>query len=515
MASTVLIIDDEPDIRELLSMTISRMGLDCHSAANLQEASNLLSSYAFDACLTDMRLPDGNGIEFVKHLKEHYPDLPVAVVTAHGDMDAAVVAMKNGAYDFVSKPVDIHQLRKLVTTAVALGSRSANDSNIRAEAKAESDNATDSTHTNQNTEAPATTQQHLAGTDQLIGSSPSIQHLKEMILKLGRTNAPVWISGESGTGKELTARLIHENSARNKGPFVAINCGAIPANLMDSEFFGHKKGSFTGAVSDNQGLFKHAEGGTLFLDEVAELTLPMQVKLLRAIQEKTIRPVGTADELPTDVRILSASHKNLSDEVEAGRFRHDLYYRLNVINLVCPSLRERKEDIPALVNHMLAAIEHPEINSTDGDETNASGFSFTDAAMGSLQSYDFPGNVRELENILERTTAIASTGLIDTADLQIKSLSLQDKVETATELTDPSNSASSNHQTESEKPIRSFNAVNASQDNDSDPTKSAERAQIKAALNAHRWNRKATAKALGLTYRQLRYRIEQLDLNED
>ena len=282
---------------------------------------------------------------------------------------------------------------------------------------------------------------------------------------------------------------------------------------MDSEFFGHKKGSFTGAVSDHQGLFKHAEGGTLFLDEVAELTLPMQVKLLRAIQEKTIRPVGTADELPTDVRILSASHKNLSDEVEAGRFRHDLYYRLNVINLVCPSLRERKEDIPALVNHMLAAIEHPDINTTDSDDNKVSGYSFTDAAMGSLQSYDFPGNVRELENILERTTAIASTSLLDTADLQIKSLSLQNNTVTATELTDPANSASSNHQKESNKSIRSFNTVNESQVSDS--TKTAEREQLKAALDAHRWNRKATAKALGLTYRQLRYRIQQLDLNGD
>jgi len=512
MAASVLIIDDEPDIRELLTMTISRMGLDCHSAANLKEATNLLSSYTFDACLTDMRLPDGNGVDFVKHLKESHPDLPVAVVTAHGDMDAAVVAMKNGAYDFVSKPVDIHQLRKLVTTAVALGTQSANDSHIEPEATIE--NETSSTNKGKISETTATTnQQTLTGTAQLIGSSPSIQHLKEMILKLGRTNAPVWISGESGTGKELTARLIHENSARRKGPFIAINCGAIPANLMDSEFFGHKKGSFTGAVSDNQGLFKHAEGGTLFLDEVAELTLPMQVKLLRAIQEKSIRPVGTADEIPIDVRILSASHKNLADEVDEGNFRHDLYYRLNVINLVCPSLRDRKDDVPELVKHMLAAIECPQFDNADESASQELGYQFTDDALEALKLHNFPGNVRELENILERTTAIASTNLLDTADLQIESLSLQNSSESTSGISTLSNDVISNNNPVSEVPSKALDATNDTQS--IDPKKSDERERIKSALEAHRWNRKATAKALGLTYRQLRYRIEQLNLGNE
>lgn len=511
MAASVLIIDDEPDIRELLTMTISRMGLDCHSAANLNEATNLLSSYAFDACLTDMRLPDGNGVDFVKHLKETYPDLPVAVVTAHGDMDAAVVAMKNGAYDFVSKPVDIHQLRKLVTTAVALGTQSANDSYVEPDATAQ--NETSSSKKSENNKGPAITSQALTGTDQLIGSSPSIQHLKEMILKLGRTNAPVWISGESGTGKELTARLIHENSARREGPFIAINCGAIPANLMDSEFFGHKKGSFTGAVSDNQGLFKHAEGGTLFLDEVAELTLPMQVKLLRAIQEKSIRPVGTADEIPIDVRILSASHKNLADEVKAGNFRHDLYYRLNVINLVCPSLRDRKEDVPALAKHMLAAIECPDFDSSDENNSQELGYHFTDEALESLKLYDFPGNVRELENILERTTAIASATLLDSADLQIESISLQNNSELRSGIDTLPNKVIPDNKPTPEIPNTSLNTSNESKN--ADATKSIDREVLKSALEAHRWNRKATAKSLGLTYRQLRYRIEQLNLGDE
>jgi len=483
MAASVLIIDDEPDIRELLTMTISRMGLDCHSAANLNEATNLLSSYAFDACLTDMRLPDGNGVDFVKHLKETYPNLPVAVVTAHGDMDAAVVAMKNGAYDFVSKPVDIHQLRKLVTTAVTLGSQSANDSYVEPDATAQ--NETSSSKKSENNKGPAITSQALTGTDQLIG----------------------------GTGKELTARLIHENSARREGPFIAINCGAIPANLMDSEFFGHKKGSFTGAVSDNQGLFKHAEGGTLFLDEVAELTLPMQVKLLRAIQEKSIRPVGTADEIPIDVRILSASHKNLADEVKAGNFRHDLYYRLNVINLVCPSLRDRKEDIPALAKHMLAAIECPDFDSSDENNSQELGYHFTDEALESLKLYDFPGNVRELENILERTTAIASATLLDSADLQIESISLQNNSELRSGKDTLPNKVIPDNKPTPEIPNTSLNTSNESKN--ADATKSIDREVLKSALEAHRWNRKATAKSLGLTYRQLRYRIEQLNLGDE
>jgi len=315
MTTTALIIDDEPDIRELIALTLTRMGLDYHAAANLEEARHLLDAYKFDVCLTDMRLPDGNGVEFVKTIHSMQPKLPVAVITAHGNMDAAVEAMKNGAYDFVSKPVDINQLRKLVVQAVTIS----NSDNEAANAESTENNSTSAASTlgtlsqrdAQTTDAPP----NLAAKT-LIGQSPAMKELRAMIAKVARTNAPVWITGESGTGKELIAKLIHQHGPRANAPFVAINCGAIPSELMESELFGHKKGSFTGAVSDSDGLFKRAEGGTLFLDEVAELPLHMQVKLLRAIQERSIRPVGASDELPVDVRILSASHKDLATEVD-------------------------------------------------------------------------------------------------------------------------------------------------------------------------------------------------------
>jgi len=489
MTASALIIDDEPDIRELVVLTISRMGLDCHSAANLQEAANLLEHYQFDVCLTDMKLPDGNGVEFLREIKSKHPDLPVAVITAHGNMDAAVEAMKNGAYDFVSKPVDIHQLRKLVTAAVAQSHKAANDENVNPAKTALSPEVAVTARV----QSPAELEPckpNLAGTEQIIGSSQAITDLKTMVLKLARTNAPVWINGESGTGKELTARMIHANSTRSTNPFIAINCGAIPAELMESELFGHKKGSFTGAVNDQKGLFANAEGGTLFLDEVAELPLSMQVKLLRAIQEKSIRPVGEANEISVDVRLLSASHKDLNVEVEAGRFRHDLYYRLNVISLTCPSLRDRPDDIPALANHIL---------SRQSNRNPDSHYSFTEDALNILTQYSFPGNVRELENIIERTIAMSDDSVIGVVDLQ-----LENRVVVPTRTPDK-NSISPN---QTNKPSNETITTQTSLENDE------ETARIIKALENNRWNRKAASRELGLTYRQLRYRIKQLGLDQ-
>jgi two-component system response regulator PilR (NtrC family) len=345
---TALIIDDEPDIRELLEITLNRMDIDTRSAESLAQAQRLLTADDFDLCLTDMRLPDGNGIDFVRHIQQTKPEIPVAMITAHGNMESAIEALKAGAFDFVSKPVDLQMLRSLVTTALKLGNKSL--------------------------EGPADK------TASLLGSSAAIQQTRNTISKLARSQAPVYISGESGAGKELAARLIHETGPRSDHPFVPVNCGAIPAELMESEFFGHKKGSFTGAVSDKQGLFQAADGGTLFLDEVADLPLDMQVKLLRAIQEKAIRPIGAQQEIPINVRILSATHKDLHQLTEVGRFRQDLYYRINVIELHMPSLRERPEDIPLLVEHFLRQIarewqtEVPRMNPQ---------------AMTALQQYEF------------------------------------------------------------------------------------------------------------------------------
>ncbi len=512
MTATALIIDDEPDIRELLGMTLARMGLDFHTAANLEEARQLLSNYEFDVCLTDMRLPDGNGVDFVRYIVSAQPRLPVAVITAHGNMEAAVDAMKNGAYDFVSKPVDIAQLRQLVVQAIALNANeqkqsASNDplySHNEVIAESEENNQSgnpelaslDSTANNQELEYSDAGTEHanpdsannlldLSGrksehktpikpisSTKLIGQSSAMQSLRLMIAKVARTNAPIWITGESGTGKELIATLIHENSVRADKPFVAINCGAIPSELMESELFGHMKGSFTGAASDSEGLFRRAHGGTLFLDEVAELPLQMQVKLLRAIQERSVRPVGGSEELPVDVRILSASHKNLVAEVEAARFRHDLYYRLNVISLEAPSLRDRKEDLPALCSFVLNKLK------TQSAAIPKNGLS--DDALAALANYHFPGNVRELENLLERAVALVETDVIDAGDLHLQ-----------TQKTERTQAPTIKSKLKDEKE------------------------QIIEALGSTRWNRKAAAQKLGITYRQLRYRIQQLGINED
>ncbi len=491
MTHTALIIDDEADIRELIAMSLDRIGLNTYTAANLAEARNLLEAYSFDVCLTDMRLPDGNGVDFVKHVLAVQPNLPVAVITAHGNMNAAVDAMKNGAFDFVSKPVDIKLLRRLVTQAIK-----AHDDTVAVTPNTDQSQLATPEHPDDENSSPAeacrgntSSLERLSGRQtgpvdisetigagRLIGRSEPMQALRKMISKVARTNAPVWITGESGTGKELIARLVHENGPRSDAPFVAINCGAIPSELMESEMFGHRKGSFTGAHSDHDGLFKRAEGGTLFLDEVAELPLNMQVKLLRAIQERSIRPVGSSDEVTTDVRILSASHKDLAAEVEAGRFRHDLYYRLNVICIQSPGLRHRASDVVEIARHILKVISRKE-----GMDNYAS---LSPAAEDALSGYAFPGNVRELENILERAVAMTENGLIEVEDLNI----------------DASGTL----------PTLSISQVSTGASSED----VSERQAILDMLDQTHWNRKLAAQRLGLTYRQLRYRIQLLGIDQ-
>jgi two-component system response regulator PilR (NtrC family) len=383
----VLVIDDEPDILELLDLTLSRMGLDVSTALTLRDGRMALANQCFDLCLTDMRLPDGNGLDLVGEITRDYPQLPAAVITAHGKVEDAVQALKVGAFDFVSKPVDLADLRNLVNQALKLSSA-----------------------TPQNSELPAAVS---AGKlDRLIGISPSIVHVRGLIMKLARSQAPVMISGASGSGKELAAQLIHELSPRADRPFVPVNCGAIPTELMESEFFGHTRGSFTGAGEDKDGLFQAAHGGTLFLDEVADLPLHMQVKLLRAIQEKAVRPIGAQEETSVDVRILSATHKPLKPLIDAGEFRSDLYYRLNVIELAMPSLHERPEDIPLLAEFFLERIKSM---WDSGEDIQLSG-----DAIEALTRHSFTGNVRELINILQRALTLCEGNQIKTEDLSLE-----------------------------------------------------------------------------------------------
>ncbi|MDY0068153.1 MAG: sigma-54 dependent transcriptional regulator, partial [Steroidobacteraceae bacterium] len=378
-APRALVIDDEPDIRELLGITLERMNIDVVAADSVTAATRELRADAFDLCLTDMRLPDGDGLKIVEWIQSHKPQTPVAVITAHGNVETAVRALKLGAFDFISKPLDVAALRKLISATLKLGEGAENTAQL-----------------------PQI---------KLFGRSPVMQQLREMIERVARSQAPVHIYGESGTGKELVAHLIHEAGARRDGPFVPVNCGAIPTELMESELFGHKKGSFTGAVADKQGLIQSAEGGTLFLDEIADLPLHMQVKLLRVIQEKSVRPVGESKETPIDVRILSATHKNLSSAVAEGKFREDLFYRVNVIEIRVPPLRERLEDIDELVDSILRRL---------GKQIGSRSLKMTDAAAKALREYHFPGNVRELENVLERAATLCTDGVIDTADLQLR-----------------------------------------------------------------------------------------------
>lgn len=454
---SALVVDDERDIRELLVLTLGRMGLRVSTAANLAEARELLGSNRFELCITDMRLPDGNGIELVTEIARHHPHTPVAMITAFGSMDLAVEALKAGAFDFVSKPVDIHVLRRMVKHALELN----------------------------NSERPAPPPPPPEQASRLLGDSPAMSALRATIAKVARSQAPVYILGESGVGKELVARTIHEQGARAAGPFVPVNCGAIPAELMESEFFGHKKGSFTGAHADKPGLFQAASGGTLFLDEVAELPLQMQVKLLRAIQEKSVRPVGAPAEVPVDVRILSATHKDLGELVADGRFRHDLYYRINVIELRVPPLRERGDDLPHLAASILARLARSQGRPMP---------LLSPSALDALGHYGFPGNVRELENILERALALAEDDQISASDLRL-----------------PQHNAPR---------LPGASAEPAEAVVDIDPAKAAlpsyieqlERAAIQKALEENRWNKTRTAAQLGITFRALRYKLKKLGM---
>jgi two-component system response regulator PilR (NtrC family) len=439
----VLVVDDEPDLCELLSITLERMNLSPRTAARIADAQRLLKTEQFDLCLTDMQLPDGDGLDLVKWIQQNSPNVPVAVITAHGNMEIAVRALKLGAFDFVSKPLDLPGLRKLVATAIKLSDTKDGDTSIYG--------------------------------PRLLGSSNAMQRLREMIARVARSQAPVHIFGESGTGKELVAKLIHESGPRRDGPFVPVNCGAIPTELMESELFGHKRGSFTGAVSDKKGLIQSAEGGTLFLDEIADLPLHMQVKLLRVIQEKAVRPVGEQHETGIDVRFLSATHKNLAQLVAEGKFREDLFYRVNVIELRVPSLRERPEDVPELAEAVLRRL---------GRRMKVTPPTLSKEALAALETYAFPGNVRELENILERAITMSTGGEVRGGDIQLRST-----------------------------PIGAAAATNADSGGAlGDHLEDIERDAIIKALEQTRFNKTAAAKVLGMSFRALRYRIKKLGI---
>ncbi|KRG62334.1 chemotaxis protein CheY [Stenotrophomonas humi] len=459
---SALIVDDERDIRELLVLTLGRMGLRISTAANLAEARELLASNPFDLCLTDMRLPDGNGIELVTEIARDHPRTPVAMITAFGSMDLAVEALKAGAFDFVSKPVDINVLRGLVRHALEL------NNTARAPQAPPQDNAT-----------------------RLLGGSVAMDELRATIAKVARSQAPVYILGESGVGKELVARTIHDQGARANGPFIPVNCGAIPGELMESEFFGHRKGSFTGAHADKPGLFQAANGGTLFLDEVAELPLQMQVKLLRAIQEKSIRPVGASAEVPVDVRILSATHKDLGTLIQDGRFRHDLYYRINVIELRVPPLRERRGDLPLLATTILSRLAQGQ-----GQQPPQ----LAPSALEALAGYAFPGNVRELENILERALALADDENIGASDLRLPQPANGIRAEL------PVIAGTASVVEEEIEDIDTGNGALPSY------IEQMERAAIQKALEENRWNKTKTAVQLGITFRALRYKLKKLGM---
>ena len=442
-----LVVDDEPDIRDLLSITLGRMDIAVDTAGDYATAVRMLGSETYDLVLTDMRLPDRDGLEIVEWIQAHRPGVPVAVITAHGNVEAAVRALKLGAFDFISKPLDLGSLRKLIAATLRLGS-----------------------------DLEATGRWSAM---KLHGTSKPMQQLRDLVGRVVRSQAPVHISGESGTGKELVARLIHESGARKEAPFVPVNCGAIPTELMESELFGHKKGSFTGAVADKEGLIHSAEGGTLFLDEVADLPLHMQVKLLRVIQEKKIRPVGETREVPVDVRILSATHRRLDEMVKAGRFREDLYYRINVIELRVPALRERLDDVPQLVEVLVEKVSR---------HIGVPRPAISDAAMQRLLDYSYPGNVRELENILERAVTLCVGDVVRPDDIQLR-----------------------------------HGAANAEPSDDEDDEDIAaeglegqlahiERDAIVKALEQARYNKTKAAELLGITFRQLRYRIKKLGI---
>ncbi|RLA22406.1 MAG: sigma-54-dependent Fis family transcriptional regulator [Gammaproteobacteria bacterium] len=439
-----LIIDDEVDILELLEITLNRMDIETSTAENIHQAQTILKEKDFNLCITDMRLPDGDGLDLLQALQKSQPKLPVIVITAHGSADTAVKAMKQGAFDFLSKPVDLKGLRQLVRNALKTSFLPEQDRRSR---------------------------------DILLGDSDIMCDVRTKINKIARSQAPVYITGESGSGKELVARLIHRNSSRYECPFIAVNCGAIPYELMESEFFGHKKGSFTDAIADKAGLFHAAKGGTLFLDEVADLPLALQVKLLRAIQEKKIRPIGSAHEESVDVRLLSASHQDLSQLVQEGKFRQDLFYRINVIELTVPPLRNRSADIAQLCTHFLTKI------TMSNQQTMVS---ISPKAVNALKCYHFPGNVRELENILERAVALYEGDVITEQDLNLSTM--------VAKLPEP-------------------DTYNPDMGSLEDYLQELEKQAITEALEQNKWNRTATAKQLGMSFRSLRYRLKKLDLD--
>lgn len=459
-AKKILIVDDEPDIRELLEITISRMGLQTDSAANLSEAIEKINTQGYDLCLTDMNLGDGNGIQVIDHIQETSPNVPVAMITAYGNTETAIKAMKAGAFDYVAKPIDLPKLRVLINTALKFEVT-----------EQKSDSETDSS----------------SNSIKLLGGSESMQRLRAKIAKLSRSMAPVFINGESGSGKELVARMIHQQSPRSSQPFIAVNCGAIPSELMESEFFGHEKGSFTGATDKKAGLFQAAEGGTLFLDEVADLPKDMQVKLLRAIQEKSIRPIGSNNEVPVNCRILSATHKNLAQEVSQGTFRQDLFYRINVIELDVPRLRDRPDDILELSDFFLEKLasryELPKAKLSKPSEQK-------------LLKYEFPGNVRELENILERAFTLCEDDLIEDHDLVLGERNQPiiniEKSETMTEEGIDISGAIGD--------LEGF-------------LQSIEKQALELALEKTRWNKTAAAELLGISFRTIRYKLKKLDID--
>ncbi len=441
-AAHVLIVDDKKDLLDLLELALARMGLEVGRASTVRDALQELDSRKYQLCLTDMRLPDGDGLEVVRHVAAHHAEVPVAVITAHGNMENAITVLKAGAFDYLSKPVALDQLRALVKSALKLAQ-------------------------------PAAAKQ--GGAPVLLGRSAAMEQVRDLIARVARSQAPVHISGESGSGKELAARLIVEKSARQGQPFIAVNCGAIPEALMESEFFGYRKGAFTGADKDRDGFFQAANGGTLFLDEVADLPLSMQVKLLRAIQEKKVRKVGDTQEEPVDVRIISATHRSLADQVQAGKFRQDLYYRLNVIALHMPALRELRDDIPDIARQLLARLR------------GTAQVDFAPEALDQLSRYDFPGNVRELENLIERALALCNGSVITPADLHVPHAESKDAVSIGTAT--------------GKYPLPQL-------------LDRLERRAILRALQQTNFNRTAAAKLLGISFRALRYRMGRLGITD-
>ncbi len=458
MNKHILVVDDEPDIRQLLSITLSRMGYTSLCTENTKQAYDALNSQSFNLCISDLKLPDGSGLDIVEYIKKKDPQLPVIVITAHGSMDAAIRAMKLGAFDFINKPFDLKNLRALIENAIAVK------------------------------------QEYEPDNKNIIGMSDAIKQLQKKIHQVSRSQAPIFINGESGSGKELVARAIHSSSARKSQPFIAINCGAIPKELMESEFFGHQKGSFTGAHQDKQGLFQAANGGTLLLDEIADLPLDMQVKLLRVIQEKCIRPIGTQLEIPVDIRLISATHQNLLEKVNEGAFRNDLFYRVNVIDIHVPPLRDRLDDVALLSTFILGKISQ---------QNNAHNHKITASALQLLETYRYPGNIRELENILERACALSEGAYIEPEHLLLPKV-LED---TSTEITQV--------HTEEKIEDNAHSSYDASAQSIDDYLENIEKDILLDSLNNSRWNRTATAKILGISFRSLRYRLKKLGIDID